>query len=1040
MKEPRSKSAGIDSVSIYPVAITVILIVVLVLLGLFGKRLVDAQPGLIRADAHTYIRFARNLSQGNYYLENPLTELSAEHMQLPTNRGEVVMGPVWNTSVTSEGKTVFTVAIGYPLFQSLVYRLHGAVGSLYANFVLYLLMLLAVLGLCREGLRARKEGESSVPAWLLGGLCMLALPWMDIVQFRILAEPWREPLFLACLFGAAWLLFRFRRTGGWMSACGMAFLLGYACSTKEANVIYLPVFGFFYLVSASWWKSGRRLQLILLPVIAGLLGLAPLLAHNTLATGNPLVSPQTIRATTTADKLIEDVDPLVNTEASHASGLQLGFNRMARMGHWYWWTYRHKRVFPLGHPGIALAALIGLLFLCRRPLGWFLFGLMLFHLALYLNWGNMDPRHMLFGIFLYGICLVAGAYFSLHILLRMLRVPIGWAALLAAVPGLVLLGMQIQNYYPVGKAPEQMFHAEDGERVAEFLDEQVSGSPKPIYFTNRHLSEVLDLYATHPVMRLHELANLVQDDLRLDNLLAELSDAGHTLFYIDSADLDPHTRSLGFTLDVFDRKRFRWTHNLQPVAEISREQFNLNYHVEEKASFQLFRVDDWQKGPQTRDMQLPATGAAFLQFDSNRAGDSLPLKASVPLDLKQAEWNLLPLPKELPGPSLVLTIDSDEPVPDLETARLIGWQESFLVRTEMLPDFNDVHAHEHYRPYIDFRTPRIEQAPIRQLPDCVPILCLHAHLTPFKDTLATLPVESDRLLDHMAEQRIEFRHGNDPVQSRPGQNRQYWFTVPLAPVQNPKAGFEPFSLTCSEGFFPRLNAIESHVGRIRFRVPTDDDTAFYLARGRVMPTDVENPTEDWRLRLGDNIVHEGRCFPDPGRTRNRFFITLPNPAESEKDLFEFEGVAALNLELTGIRDRFELHAGGERARLFREALHDLEGSYRWTKGELVVPVPVRPGVTRYRLVLGAKDGHPGNRDRKLTAEIGGRREAIHLSRDLRHNVISISGLKTDRLQAMDLKLSIPAWCPREELGTTDDRQLGFMLDSLIWEPDWQQPE
>jgi hypothetical protein len=53
-----------------------------------------------------------------------------------------------------------------------------------------------------------------------------------------------------------------------------------------------------------------------------------------------------------------------------------------------------------------LLALSALWLLRRRPVVWLVAGLLAAHLALYLQWGNADNRHMVFGSLLY--CLLTG--------------------------------------------------------------------------------------------------------------------------------------------------------------------------------------------------------------------------------------------------------------------------------------------------------------------------------------------------------------------------------------------------------------------------------------------------------------------------------------------------------------------------------------------------------------------------------------------------------------------------------------------------------
>ena len=266
-----------------------IIVLTIANMGWFLGEGMRRKTGLITADPYTYVRYAKNLANGNFEIEGVIADLTREYSPRPKSNREGVLGPIWNTSLTKDGGLVYTVAMGYPLFLSVLHRIGGMDLCAYSNFGLWASLFVIIFFICRE-LFDRK------PLGTIVGLVVCSLtPMFNYQTFAQMHYLWREPLFLNCLFGALLCLSLYMRAPKLRYLLTLGFLLGYAFSIKEANGIYAPPFGAALLLTPHFREKGMIKRIALMGVFF-VIGCGPFLAQNFMATGNPFFSLQASRA------------------------------------------------------------------------------------------------------------------------------------------------------------------------------------------------------------------------------------------------------------------------------------------------------------------------------------------------------------------------------------------------------------------------------------------------------------------------------------------------------------------------------------------------------------------------------------------------------------------------------------------------------------------------------------------------------------------------------------------------------------------------
>lgn len=1092
------------------ILLTLIFLGVVAVLGHWVGQQARFARGIVRADPHTYVSFAEQLAEGRYVVDHPLAKLAADH--LPPSSEALRPGPRWNWSIRPDGKTVYTTAIGYPLFQAAVIKIGGVRAAVYANLGLWTAVFLMLFLLVWEG-----TGRSWAAA-VAAGAALVALPWIEDTM-QIMVEPWREPLFLFCLFAAGWLLLRFGRTGGLLAACVMALFLGLACSVKEANAIYLPAFGLLYLHSLFRKPIRERgwFVRLLLPVICGLIGLAPMFAHNLSSSGHPLISPQTVRATETvreqAAELGRNAGEKEGADAQEApaekevapkeeKGLILGVQY--QMAHAYWWQYSRttKRWFTWWWFSLAMAGLLwflrgrfawaellavagltgiytvwglieyelwfknaevwfpgvhhkfqnavtwglsalavgALAVFTRRRLGAFLLLLVLSHFALYFSWKNIDFRHMLLACVVYALCLGTGAYAVTTFLAERLRVPEAWRPVCVLAPLVAVMVFAFQ-WRPAPKG-SQIFSVEDGVSFGADLDAKLEGE-SPILFGNRFMSEVADFYSNVPVLRLHELFNLTNGIDGVQALLGEFEDKGHTLYYLDSADLDPKNRERGIDFARVDLAMFRDVFDCVPVWSFPAAEYRL-FFGGERANLSLYRLSPRTGLARQATLEVPRGGASFLQLIPR--GHHEDMRAEIDgrtLDLRDPMRLFHPLPATPQGERLLIGLEG-EGVPDPKVeARLLDWSEGIGVPSVSRELVEASGLYVTHTGYQELRNPTPYLLPVREVPDGFTLFKFSAVLVP------TNPFRGQEInVKGAADSFVTLTTESGETWRRAGNESTFVFPLPEGGTTGQVARVDTFVLghTDTTNYVLRVNGIRSELARQRLSVQTDERTTMAILYGRLAAAKPDAEKGPYAIRLGEALVREGTCYTNPGRSVNDIKQLLPVDEPGRRYELVVEGAGLIEPEVVLVRDRFEIPYG-PRMELFPDAFHQPNHGAVWSKGRFAIPVPLIPGATRYTLTLDGADGEPDGRVRPLTLTLKGQTKILSMTTSRTKHHVTFEDVQVDKAEVAELTFEMETWSPKrraERRGLEeaiadlkDDRELGFRLFRFIWEPAWR---
>lgn len=252
----------------------VLLIVTLLLVGIWA---VQRTTWYLAIDQFGYLTFAEDLSHGHALHEWPL-DLVMKPV-LPLNADV----DVYSQTYVRRGDQLFCrYSPGFPLILALVRLLFGPDAQHVVNPIALVLLLACVFALARRSLSSE---------WLaLGATLLVALLPNYILLWS--TSPLRDvPAHFMALAGLCLLLpGGTLLRSGWREAVAAA-LLGFAITTRVDAVLYLIPAGALALQSRELFL--RRLAMGL----AGLLlGVAPLLGYNYVATGNPLRPTQAMEA------------------------------------------------------------------------------------------------------------------------------------------------------------------------------------------------------------------------------------------------------------------------------------------------------------------------------------------------------------------------------------------------------------------------------------------------------------------------------------------------------------------------------------------------------------------------------------------------------------------------------------------------------------------------------------------------------------------------------------------------------------------------
>ena len=265
---------GLSSVlSAAPTLLTVLWLAATVALFVFIARGILAKvTWYLAVDQYGYLTFAHDLMHGRIFHDWPPIHALAARLPSPVD-------VLSQTYVYDQGRLYCRYSPGFPLILAGWLRLFGDDGAHYLNPTVFVLLLLVALAFQAAVFQSRWRATAGV------ALIVLCPTFVHLWALTLVRD---LPTHLAALIGLTLLLpsgargLDARRT----AAAGLA--LGYAGSIRPDAVIYLAP---ALLMAAERWRRerpgwGTALRRLGVGALAVVLGLAPFLAYNRVATGS----------------------------------------------------------------------------------------------------------------------------------------------------------------------------------------------------------------------------------------------------------------------------------------------------------------------------------------------------------------------------------------------------------------------------------------------------------------------------------------------------------------------------------------------------------------------------------------------------------------------------------------------------------------------------------------------------------------------------------------------------------------------------------
>jgi len=954
--------------------------------------------GAIFGDPYTYLSFATNLARGDFLVKGALGEAVREFFA----DGELRLGPIWNTNVMPDGRTVFTVAIGFPLMLSQIIRWFGLACCMHANFLFLALCFLLVVWVGYEAF-----GRDRAALWigLLGLLFFIAT---RTELFMRIAYLWREPFFFSLVLGGLVGVGHFLRTGRVVGLMTAAFLLGYAGSVKEANFLYGGAAALCVLFSRPFREHAHRGRLLVLCGVCGFLGVLPLFVQNYLATGNPLLSMQFARAT--AHYSLEEA----------GAGLSTGNTRETLRR--YVLLYRDNPFFAWPFWGLFAA---GVLRVRRRPLAGLLLVFGLMHFALYSQWGNADYRHMFFAHIPFALFVAAGFIGLAQWVGVRLRLPnLGWM-----FPGLAALGLFAVRPLPWTEPldPAKHFKVSDAVRLADAMQAEIPAGS--VLISNRVIRDIAAIYGGYEVVRMQDLKGFApgKDHSEvIDWLLARKTG----VYFLDNKDLDPANYHYpDWTLK--DREMLLDRYDVYAAAEFDGRTYRIQEFLN-RPVLTFWAVEPWMQERVERELAC-AGRPAFLYLQTRGAEDRIEVRLDGEPVALELPGYYHPVPAGVTGRdgfARLEVIATEGLIPRFADARLIGWWEG--MRHELgyygvpgdAPFFPDLSAAD---AEVAART-RAMEMPFR----------LRVPVRAGADSFTVIGLGVDQVSGQFGMRDAEGRAWVQPIA-----RGATWFPVGMEVNEGFYNGMRELTLgtdvETDAGEVLSLSRMNAQVCRRRFEVEREGECATALV-GVLHPTELGGGPAPWALLLDGVTVMEGESSFDPRAPINRFSHLIAAD-EMGSGALEFRGAGLTAWRWIGVDRKLRLEPGGDVAgavlgRGYHPAENGPAGRFWWFPGEMTIRVPVVAGEREYRMQTRLASGHPApGTERQLSIAL---EDGVPQSVPLPREVSTVEWRFTlDSAPESDgmamIRLRCEEWSPAEVLPeSADRRRLGFQLYRLEW--------
>lgn len=979
-----------------PAAILALVLTLYACISLFSLML-QHRTAAITADPYTYLQFAETLADGSFQLQGPLAEAIREFHVAPAEEQDVArLGPVWNTNVLPDGRTVYTVAMGYPLFLSSMLRVGGTWLYTHANLMLLGFLLFLLFFCVWEGL------GRDLFALITAGMACLLLMRSHPPSFLQFSHPWREPLFYCCILGGMASLQVFNRKPRLWLVPAAGFLLGYACAIKEPNAMYGMVIGVYFLLTSGFRGSPQKVRLLLLFGLCGVIGASPILLQNWMSSGNPFRSLQVARAT--ADLMT----PGGGSGLSPAHVVET-FSRYVTIYRGYamfWWP-------------CMLVVLLGALTARRRPLVRMCVGLITVHLALYLQWGNADVRHMYFGHIPYVILLAIGLVWFCRQLSRKIT------ALRRFEHGIALLPLLLLTLWPspwkAVPTDERAFAYREGAALIQKLGQELPENS--ILLSNRTLRDVIGIYSRLPVVRLHDLAG-IHPEGDVKGVIEWLRAQGHVPLFLDNTDQDPQNVDR-VDWSVEDQETLYEHYDLNPAWHLDCNEWKLT-GVTDKPELTAYRVEPWARTRVERELERPVGGVAFLHRNPrDMRGDLQVTLNGIRIEDDPGLRDFIPVHNLDLGTSASLVATAGGvPIPALQDARLVGWTEPMKqdCGEDAVPD--DAYLFPGglvNQPKQDFRalaSPARLRIPIRKKEGWFTTVGLGLNVGKI-----TTPITVDVEIPGQGKHPLNIEGGTA------------WFPVTV-PGQAPEwAGSIEVELFTDAGKRFNIRRVHSLMSQEKLGFSFGDDAVGVVLTGKLAPRGLGLGPHAWSMTVNGDQRRTGTCMAAPNGPANTFTQAFSRSMGDVVDV-QFQGGGLIQADWLPVKTHVTIEPRSPEAALIRAGLYPAEnseqGPFCWTRGMTPVLVPVTPAQHRYVARLQIGDTKPGFR-RDLTATFAGQTRSVRLSGRQQEVEWSWDDVTVAEAGLEDLTLQVETWSPMKHgVGSHDDRELGVQLYSLDW--------
>jgi hypothetical protein len=977
---------------------------VAVLIGLLGgvrmlAGVAAVHGGRTGGDPYTYLQYSRNLAGGHFFLSTPVTDAVAELGRSPDRP---TSGASWNTNILPNGRTAFTVAPGYPLVLAAAWRLGGAWLATHLNLAL-LAVVLALLAAAIAGGGAKSGAGAAV-----GVTAALLLPLADPGSFAQFSYAWREPLYVACILGAAWAVVAY--VGGrdrrvlWVAA----FLAGWACSVKEANVVYLPVLAGAVLASSAFRRCERKVVLTAQCAALFLLGVAPLLIQNAVTTGVPWVSLQSIRETRNYSL------------AETGAGLSAG--NVATTLRLYAKLYFGAGLFTW--PALLLAA-AGCLWAQRRVVGRVMLGLFVLHVALYIQWRNADPRLMYFALIPYVAFLAEGVHAALSLAMAgARRIPrIGRVSAFLPVLPVLALALWPRPWLRLPASDRATaFSCRDALKLAAAVEKAVPADG--VVLANRAVRDVIGALTPLDVVRFQDLVNF--SDLDAARTLIQRQCGRTRVFWLDNVDHDPSHANLVDWRNI-DAKQLSAEYDLVPAATFASADYHLGALLDAPV-LKLLELRPPSNTVYRASLAVPPEGAAALRIDAPIAASELAVTLDgVAVDTSQVRGGFIPLaPVAVSSGATVAVFKRLDggPLPSAFGASLVSWGEELglALGSDARPDAGE---------WIVARDPRERTWGFRLAADGYR---LSLPVRQRADVFTCAGLLLNAVVDPA---HVRVVHESTGVVLAEGMTvNTIWFPLP-GPTSGTNVFVGPTGIRIDglpAGGARLLRAVLRQAWRhVPVRLP--EGTRGVVVRGGAF---ADPPAKAGVASL--RLLWGGRSFgvmPDPADAR-QVCVGVDAAGPFEGDIVvEGGGMVAPRCAVVGdtvVADP------GSRATCdvltgFYPPERDEYGPFVWSRGTSSAWVPLSAGLKAYRLRIVASSGQgkpcslevdlDGSGQTALPVKVGpvaGAHELEFTVADARNGLVQVR-FKTE------------AWSPAAAAGSAADRrELGFRLYRLEWRP------